>query len=165
MERLTRRQAEDFLYQEARLLDERRLEEWLELFTSNGLYWIPIDENSDPEKEPSILYDDAATRAQRVYQLLHQPHWSQMPPSRTQHMISNVEVADGETPETAVVRCSVAVFELRPGDPRQFGRGDERFFAGRCDYQLHYQNGWRIAFKKLVLINRDLPIPSLSFIL
>jgi len=165
MERLSRQEAEDFVYREARLLDERRFEEWLELFTPDGLYWIPIDENSDPEKEPSVLYDDSATRGQRVYQLLHQPHWSQMPPSRTLHLVSNVRVADDQAPGNCVVHCHVAVFEVRPGDPRQLGRGEERFFAGHCEYRLRYESGWRITLKKLVLINRDLPIPSLSFIL
>src|SRR5262249_50847346 len=56
---LTRQQAEDFLYHEARLLDERRFEEWLELFTADGLYWLPMDDGTDPTLEPSILFADA----------------------------------------------------------------------------------------------------------
>lgn len=165
MDRLTRQEAEDFLYHESRLLDERRFEEWLDLFTSDGVYWIPIDESADPEHEPSVLYDDAATRAQRVHQLLRQPHWSQMPPSRTLHLVSNVTVAGPIDGAACVVQCAMVVFELRPGDPQMRGRGEQRAFAGRCEYRLRRDERWRIELKKLVLINRDLPIPNLSFIL
>src|SRR5215510_7921843 len=84
--KLSRQEAEDFLYAEARLLDAGRLEEWLKLFTEDGFYWIPIVDDSDPEIEPSILYDDRAQLAQRVHQILHQPHYSQKPSSRTVHV-------------------------------------------------------------------------------
>jgi len=46
--RLTRQEAEDFLFDEARLLDERLFEAWLHLFTADGLYGIPIVEDADP---------------------------------------------------------------------------------------------------------------------
>src|SRR5262249_42197791 len=116
---MTRDQAQDFLNKEARLLDERRYEEWLELFTEDGHYWIPMDEEADPEPEASILSDDAATRAQRVHQLLRGPHWSQVPSSHTVHSISNIEV-DSAGGAEATVRCNLIVCELRPGDHRQF---------------------------------------------
>jgi 3-phenylpropionate/cinnamic acid dioxygenase small subunit len=160
---LTRQEAEDFLYREARLLDERRLEEWLEMFTQDGMYWIPMDENADPDREPSIAYDDSFTRAQRVYQLLNQPHYSQVP--RTVHLITNVEVEAGSNAEESIVRCALALFEVRSGDERQFGLGMERSFAGRCEYHLLYdRDRWRIKLKKVVLTGRDLPLENFTFI-
>ncbi len=165
MAQLSRQEAEDFLFREARLLDERRFEEWLELFTQDGIYWIPIDEAVDPEVEPSIVYDDSSMRAQRVYQLLHQPHYSQMPPSKTIHFISNVEVDEGRDGDEAVVRCNAAVFELRGGDWRQLGLGEQRSIAGRCEYRLQHGDGWRIALKKVVLVNRELPLENFTFIM
>ena len=111
--RLTREEAEQFLYREGRLLDERRFEEWNEMFTSDGLYWVPIEEGTDPRREPSIFYDNAELRTQRVYQILNQPHYAQMPPSRTIHFISNVEVDNGDE-DNAVIRCNLLVCELRP---------------------------------------------------
>lgn len=162
---LSRAEAESFLYREARLLDEGRLEEWLELFTEDGIYWIPIVEDSDPEREPSILYDDSGQRAQRVYQILHQPHYSQRPRSRTAHLVSNVEVDAADVRGDVVVRCSLAVFEVRPGGHEQMGLGLERYLAGRCEYRLRRASDWRIALKKVLLINRDLPIYNLTFIL
>jgi 3-phenylpropionate/cinnamic acid dioxygenase small subunit len=162
---LTRQEAEAFLYKEARLLDERRLEEWLDLFTEDGLYWFPMDEGSDPERDPSILCDDRITRAERVYQLLHQPHHCQMPASRTVHFVSNVEVDGNGNGAESIVWCSVAVFELRPGDERQFGLGQQRSFAARCEYRLRRETEWKIVLKKVMLINRDLPLENLTFVL
>lgn len=162
----SRTEAEDFIYKEVRFLDDRRFEEWLKLFTDDGLYWIPLDDSADPEKEPSVLYDDSITRRQRVYQLLHQPHYSQMPPSRTIHFTSNVEFNAGDNDDTSLLHCNFAVFELRPGDPRQFGLGDQNTLVGRCEYHLRYIDGqWRIALKKFIMMNRDLPLRNLSFIL
>lgn len=184
MSPLSRSEAEDFLYREVRLLDERRFEEWLELFTGDGLYWIPMDENADPEKEPSVLYDDTVTRRQRVYQLLHQPHYSQIPPSRTVHFLSNVEIRAGDKDDLSklssssglaglsghsdysIIHCNFALFELRAGDPRQIGLGEQRSIVGRCEYHLRYtKTHWRIALKKVIMMDRDLPLHNLSFIL
>ncbi len=169
MSPLSRTEAEDFIYREARLLDERRFEEWLDLFTEDGLYWIPMDENADPENEPSVLFDNSVTRRQRVYQLLHQPHYSQIPPSRTVHFVSNVESRAGDQngqPGLSVVHCNFALFELRAGDPRQIGLGEQRSIVGRCEYHLRYTKAqWRIALKKVIMIDRDLPLHNLSFIL
>ena len=70
---------------------------------------------------------------------------------------------DGEHGE-AFVRCNLAVHELRAGDPSRPDIGQHRVLSGRCEYRLHFENGWRIALKKVVLMNRDLPITNLSFI-
>ncbi len=164
--RLTREEAEQFHYREGRLLDERRFEEWNEMFTSDGLYWVPIEEGTDPRREPSIFYDNAELRTQRIYQLLNQPHYAQMPPSRTIHFISNVEVDNGDE-DNAVIRCNLLVCELRPGDHQhlQLGLGSQREFYGRCEYRLRHDEKWLIVLKKVVLINRDLPIFNLTFIM
>ena len=162
---ITRQEAEDFLYHEAELLDGHQYEEWLKLFTPDGHYWIPMDEHADPELEPSILYDDAKMREQRVYQLVYQPHYAQLPPSRTTHLISNVVVHNDDVEGGVLVKCNIAVFELREGDHLQLGLGEQRALSGRCEYRLRRTDGLAIALKKVILINRDLPIFNLSFIL
>ena len=165
---VTRSEIEDFLFHEAELLDERRLEEWLQLFEADGIFWIPLDPDADPERQPSILYDDSAQREARVYQLLHQPHWSQMPPSRTIHAISNVRL-EAQAPDGGVTaRCNLIVTELRSGGARalQHGLGNQRSLAGRCLYRLRRRgDGWRIALKKVMLINQDQPLENLTFII
>ena len=165
---VARAEIEDFLFHEARLLDERRFEAWLELFAPDGLYWLPLDPDADPTHEPSILYDDAQGRAYRVHQLLHQPHYSQMPASRTVHFVTNVQL-DGEEPDgTLTIRCNLSVTELRSGSSRadQYGLGRQRDVVGRCLYRLRRTGGgWSIALKKVVLIDCDLPVENLTFLL
>lgn len=164
--RISQQQAEQYVYAEARLLDQRLYEEWLKLFAPDGVYWVPMDEHTDPRLEPSILYDDTDQRAMRVYQLLHTPHYAQVPVSRTVHLMANVTVTDGERADEAFLTCNMACYELREGDHRQLGLGEQRALVGRCDYRLRdIGSGWAIVLKKVVLINRDLPIRNLSFLL
>ena len=165
---MTRQEAEDFLYREAHLLDSGQLEAWLELFAADGIYWIPIDEQADPAREPSVIYDDTTQRAKRVYQLLQGSRYAQEPFSRTVHFISNVQVEDGAACREVTLRCNVIVYELRPGDHQelQVGLGRQRAVVSRCEYRLrHEHKRWVIALKKVVLIDRDLPLYNLTFIL
>ena len=155
-EKPSRQEAEDFLYREAALLDDMRLEEWLELFTEDATYWIPENkDNPDPARETSILYDDRLRMEDRTWRLSHGPAHSQIPPSRTRRMISNVEVreaADGE----ATLYSNFVIFEVR--------RDEQRTFAGRYEHRLRREgDGWRIAQKKVILINNASPIYNLTF--
>jgi 3-phenylpropionate/cinnamic acid dioxygenase small subunit len=162
---MARTAAEDFLYMESRLLDRRDFGTWLKLFTQDAIYWLPMNENAPGLVEPSVLKDDKKTLAMRVHQLLHEPHYSQRPRSRTLHAISNVTVAAAEHPDESFVCCNVLVTEMREGDYHQLGLGDQRLLAGHCEYRLRHQaNQVLIAMKKVILINRDTPIVNLSFI-
>jgi 3-phenylpropionate/cinnamic acid dioxygenase small subunit len=162
---LTRQAAEEFVYAEARLLDERKFEAWMDLFAEDGHYWVPIIEDSDPTTEPSLFYDDKAIMWLRVQQLLHSRNVAQMPPSRTTHQLTNVETMAGGSEDEALVRCTMSVHEIREGDHLQLGLGDQRAFAGHCEYLLRHEEDWRIVLKKVVLISRHLPITNLSFLL
>ena len=68
---VNQQEAETFLYKEAELLDDLRLEEWLRLFTADGLYWVPIDEALPADVTASIVRDDSLRREERVFHLLH----------------------------------------------------------------------------------------------
>ena len=164
---LSRAEAEDFLYTEANLIDTDQLEQWHQLFTIDSIYWIPSDERTNPEYETSIIHDDKLQLEKRIYQLRNK-HLAQDPRSRTIHFISNVQVEPGSRQDEVIVRCNQLIHEIRPGDHQylQAGLGNTRSFAARCEYSLRYeQNQWRIARKLLVLINRDLPLENISFIL
>jgi 3-phenylpropionate/cinnamic acid dioxygenase small subunit len=162
--------AQNLLYREARLLDERRYEEWLELFTDDGLYWIPIHQDggeADPRSSVSIIYDDAERRSERVFRTLHTPVLDQSPPSRTIHVVSNVEVDDEREPNgDARVHCVQMIAEMRPGGPRQVGLGEPRTFTGRCEYHVREVDGsLLISLKKLILLDSDRPLYNLTFLL
>jgi hypothetical protein len=104
------REIEQFLYREARLLDERRFDEWLEMFTDDGVYSLPIAVSDDP-REPALISDSKAGMEERVFRLMDTAAHAQTPPSRTQHDISNVRLADAGGED---------------GDARDRGHGDDK---------------------------------------
>lgn len=162
---LTVEAAERFLVAEARLLDERRFDEWEDLFTDDAVYWLPIDPAQDPSGSVSIIYDDRKRLHERVYRLLKTPVLDQNPPSRTIHFVSNVEVVPGDAAGEAFVRCTQLITEIRPGGPGQAGLNAPRMLAARCEYRLRRADGgWKIVQKKMVLLNSDEPHYNLSFI-
>ena len=169
---LSRADAEDFLYEEARLIDEGHFEEWLDIFTEDGIYWLPINLDAAPNEHLSLIFDDKLRRKERVYRLSQTKFPAQSPPSQTQHIISNVQVWDGVTDDLATgevtIYSSQIIYEIRgvTADDRQLGLGDQRTFAGRAEHRLRREQGvWKISLKRLVLLNRNLPIPNLTFLI
>lgn len=160
---LTRQEVESFLFEEARLLDEGRLDEWLALFAEDCVYWLPILE-CDDEMEPALIYDDRARLGERVFRLNETRAYAQEPPSRTQHNISNVEIVESAGGVTHV-RCNLILFEVRVGDASQLDLGRPQVLAGRCEYSLVGSPTIRIARKRVLLLTRDLPLGNLSFII
>ena len=166
---LTTPEAEQFLYAEARLLDERRFEEWEALFTDDGVYWLPIDPDVDPARAVAIIYDDRTRLHERVYRLARTPVLDQNPSSKTIRFVSNVEVENGrpdrDSGADVTVHCRQLITEVRPGGAGQQGLNTPRFFAARCEYRLRrVGDAWRIALKKVVLLTSDEPQYNLSFI-
>ena len=77
---------EKFLYREARLLDERRFEDWMNLFAEDGWYWVPAaPDQEDPYDGVSIFFDDRGIMKTRLERLDHPRVHSQKPASRTMH--------------------------------------------------------------------------------
>lgn len=150
------------LFLEARLLDERRFEEWLTLFTADALYVLPIKDGD--RGEPSLIRDTRSSMEERVYRLTRTLANAQTPPSRTQHDVTNVEVLESE--ESAVlVACHQSVHELREGDVFHIGRGQARTFHARSRYRLVRTDGTlQIQEKRCELLDRDYPVYNLTFI-
>jgi 3-phenylpropionate/cinnamic acid dioxygenase small subunit len=165
---LRRDEAEEFLYRECRLLDTLQLEDWLELFTEDGIYWLPIVEGEPSEAAASIsiVYDDSERRGERVFRTLHTPVLDQNPRSRTMHMVGNVEIVGHDDRGDTRVLCNQVIAELRSGGPLQVGLNSTRLLAARCEYRLrHTADGWRISLKKMLLLNSDQPLYNLTFLL
>lgn len=161
----SRGSVEQFLYREARLLDDLALEEWSTLFASDGLYWIPIDETKSPERHASIVYDTPLRREERVHHLLNVWFPAQSPPSRTVHFISNIEV-DETAADEIHVRSNQIVYEVRTGDFRQTGLGDVRHIIGSVHHVLKREHEQLvIKLKKILLIDRDMPQGNLTFLI
>lgn len=158
---MTREDAELFIIRELRLIDDRRFEEWLALFTPDCLYWLPITDG-DPAVEPSLIYDDKQRLEERIFRLTASPP-AQQPASRTVHNVSNVDLVEVGS-DLVQVACNLTVFELRPGDPLQVGLAEQRVFAARAEYHLVPQPECRIKLKKVWLLNRDEPLYNLTFL-
>ena len=152
------REAERFLYYEAQLMDEHRYEEWVTLWTDDGIYWVPSNRDDyDPNKFVSIIYDDRERIQDRIDRLSSGAAWAQEPRSRMRRLISNVEVEDGGGSEVAV-HSNFILIELR--------RGRQVTYAARQVHRLRPENGsFKIVFKKVMLVNNDEPIHNLSFLL
>ena len=114
---LLRHQVQDFLYREAELLDERRYEEWLDLFTEDAHYFMPMRRNvphDEIEREftregmdVSWFDEGKDTLTRRVRQILTGIHWAEEPPSRICHMISNVQVVGADPAGPAATEIAV----------------------------------------------------------
>lgn len=115
MERVTQQQVEQFLYREAEMLDEWRLDEWLDLFDEErgGFYMPSTDAPHSQQGKALYLISDNMTRLRsRVSQLLSGITWAENPQSRTRHMISNVRIGEMQG-EILPVRANFVVFRMR----------------------------------------------------
>jgi len=158
-ERDVRDACEALLSREARLLDAGRLEEWLALFSPECLYWIPATPGGgDPQREVSLVFDDRRRLEDRVARLQTGNAYSQIPTSRTRHLVTNLEVWAGTGPERLRARANVAVHELR--------HGVQRMLVGWWGYGLLREDAdWRIERKMVNLIDCDQGLENLSFLL
>jgi len=164
---VTLAEASALLFREAHLLDTLRLEEWLGLFTQDALYWIPINEHEPPSRTAAIVYDDALRREERVDHLLHMPFPAQRPRSRTVHVIANVLFDEAASPSGEVlVRSNQVIYETRLGDHTQVGLGELAVNVASVEHRVRrVDETLRIAGKKILLINREMPQGNLTYLL
>lgn len=151
------RQLVDFVYLEARLLDDRRYEEWNALFTDDGIYWVPlVPGQADGLDHTSHLYEDKLLRTLRIERLKSPRAFSQQPPSRAHHLLQTPFV---ESRDDAARRWT-----LRTEFHYTEAQGDEiEFFVGTCRHRLTLQDGaLRIAQKRVDLLNCDAALPAVQ---
>lgn len=151
-----RERVEEFLFYEAKLIDEHLYDEWLGLWTEDGLYWVPCNtDDADPARQAMIIYDNRARLGERIYRLTSGAAWAQQPRSRTRRLISNVEVRPNDGGYVVESNCIIA--ELR--------RSRQDIFAARMLHTLRPAGeSFQIALKKVLLLNNDEPIDNLTFL-
>ena len=145
------------IYREARLLDEMRYEEWLEMFAEDGHYWMPAEwRQTDPRLQASLMYEDNLLLRVRVEMLAGARTLSQKPRSRCQHLL--------EAPQSDEI--NEAENRYRTWTPFHYveTRGDEReLFAGWSSHEFKLVDGaLRIKLKRVDLINFDAPFGSIQ---
>jgi 3-phenylpropionate/cinnamic acid dioxygenase small subunit len=160
------REIEQFLYREARLLDERRFAEWLTLLTDDIHYWVGARSNRyprrskaisilDPERyveddmpradELAILDEDRQTLGMRVERLDTGMAWAEDPPSRTRHLITNIEVAPVPASLEVDAFSNFIVYRTRAETEQDFYVGCRRDRLRRSD------GDWKIAERRVIL--------------
>jgi benzoate/toluate 1,2-dioxygenase beta subunit len=146
------------LEREARLLDERRFDDWLALFVPECVYWVPGTPGGDPRREVAVAFDDRRQLEGRIFRLRTGYAWSQSPPSRTTRMVANVEVFAIGADDDCMVRSNFIITEFRAGE--------SRLLAGWAAHRLvRLAQGWRIAAKQVNLIDCDRSLRNPSIIL
>lgn len=147
-----------FLYREARLQDTHEYDAWEALWTSDGVYWVPANgDDIDPETQMSIIYDNRSRIALRIKQFHTGKRHTQAPRSRLGRVLSNVEIIEASGGEIRVA-ANAMVFEsnLRA----------ETVWCTRNEYLLRREDGGlRMARKKVVLVNNDKALYTLSFLI
>jgi ethylbenzene dioxygenase subunit beta len=162
------RAVEQFLYREAVLLDEKRWEDWLALYTGDCFYWVPsVVGQKDPVNTVSLYAEDRMRLEMRIIRITHPRAFSQDFPTRMSHVVGNVMLdpeggkgSDGGLNSKAdlVVRSSVHILEYRKEDQRLFG-GTVRHWLRRDGAE------WKIAMKRIDLINCDAPMEVVQLFL
>lgn len=147
---ITRDDIIDFIYAEARMLDEGRFSDWLGLWIPEGVYWMPLDyKQTDPDLVTSLLYEDDFMRRLRVERLNGERTFSQKPKSRCHHVIQRpfVDEFDAEAGRF-VTNTSMHYVETRLDD--QF------LLAITATHELQMVDGaLKIANKRVDLLNSD----------
>lgn len=166
---------EQFLYWEARLLDDRRFHEWLRLFTDDIHYRMTARANRYPKSSKAIailnpdryveedttgeldLFDeDMNTLTARVARLDTGLAWAEDPPSRTRHLITNIEVIPDGPGTDLTVHSNFLVYRSR-GETEQ-----DLYVGSRQDKLRAAGESWKIARRRAVLDQNVLLAKNLS---
>jgi 3-phenylpropionate/cinnamic acid dioxygenase small subunit len=154
------REIEQFLFREARLADDGDYDGWEALWTDDGVYWIPANgDDIDPTTQMSIVFDNRSRIALRVRQLKHDKRHSQNPRSRLRRLLANIEVLEpgDDNGGDVLVGANFLVYESRDRGTTVWG--------GRTEYRLRRVDGqWRMARKKVMLVDNDRPLSTLAFL-
>tara|TARA_Y100000758_G_C15926171_1_gene376973 strand:- start:102 stop:644 length:543 start_codon:yes stop_codon:yes gene_type:complete len=171
------RQVEQFLYREARLLDSRQFRQWIDLLADDLRYWIPMRSNRysaasksisildgsryeeddlSKESDQAFMDEDKGSLRRRVDRLDTGMAWAEDPPSRTRHLISNVEVEPGERESEVKVYSNFIMYRSR-------GETEEDFYVGsREDVLRNVDGSWQLASRKIVFEQNVLSAKNLS---
>lgn len=161
MTAFTKEQLIDFVYAEARLLDEQQFEKWLALFTEDAHYWMPLThDQTDPLLQGSLMYEDKLLLQVRIERLAGQRTYSQQPKSRSHHLLQppTIELTHPwHKPEEGqyALRTAFHYVEAR--------LDQQTLYAGWSTLQLLAQNGeLHIKQKRVDLVNCDSALRSIQ---
>jgi len=143
----TQHAVEQFLYRQAELLDSKQWKEWVDLFSDDGIYWMPPERSYTTwDGTPAIFAEDKNLMNVRMGRVLHPDAWSQRPLWGTNHVVSNVVLKNVSGSGDVEVTSRFHMMELR--------RDDVRHFAGSYLHKLKKTgDGYRIQLQRVDMTN------------
>lgn len=151
------REVTDLIYREAMLLDRRRWDDWLALYTEDAVYWVPAwaseeETTTDPELQLNLIYvRNRGGLEDRIFRIESRDSYASVPLDRTVHVVSNilVEKTAGDEVE-ATANCLV----------HTYGKKGSMTRGGLYDFTFRRVDGdLRIARKKIVFVDDRLEGP------
>jgi 3-phenylpropionate/cinnamic acid dioxygenase small subunit len=138
---------EQFLYKQSELLDAKRWQDWIDLFSPDGIYWMPPERSYTTwDGQPAIFAEDRNLMTVRMNRVLHPDAWSQRPLWETNHVVSNVSIQKEKPNGDIEVRSRFHMMELR--------RDDVRHFAGQYTHHLKKtKGGYQIKLQRVDMTN------------
>ena len=161
-----RSEVEAFLHEEAELLDDGRLRDWLELVTDDIRYEVPVRvtrervSGSGVARDMAHWTDDWTALEMRVLRQDTEYAWAEDPPSRTRHFVTNIRVKPGESEGELTVRSNILLFRSRGDSPQH-----DLLSGERHDVLRQVGGGWKLARRTVILDQSTLPTHNLPIIL
>jgi 3-phenylpropionate/cinnamic acid dioxygenase small subunit len=150
-----RTEVEQFLYFEALLLDERQYGDWYRLLADDIHYFMPsrmnrlmheTDKENTTEKQHWLFDDNKRSIGWRVEQILTRKHWSEDPPSRTRHVVTNIRIEPTANINEYSVRSNFLVYRNRLETEVDIWVGE------RQDVLRRYATlAWQVARRTIIL--------------
>jgi 3-phenylpropionate/cinnamic acid dioxygenase small subunit len=157
---MTHKEIVDFVIREARLLDEKRFDEWYELFADDGFYWVPLTPGQpDPLQHNSLAYEDKLLLKLRVERLKSPRAFSQQPASRCHHLLQTPEIEKMDEAKGECLTRTQMIYTETRGDESQRYSATAWHSLARINDQL------KIKLKRVDILNSDAALPSIQLFL
>ena len=149
-----------FVRLEARLIDEKRFDEWYELFADDGYYWVPaVHGQKSPLTENSLAYEDKLLLQLRLERLKSPLAYSQKPASRSLHVLQEPEVEKRDDAKGEFLTRTPFMYTETKVD-------DSQRYAATAWHTLVWNEGrLRIRLKRVDILNCDAALPSIQLFL
>lgn len=143
---------QDFLFREARIIDERRWDDWLALFADDAEYWVPQQWGQEsPKDHVSLFYETVQLLRMRTDRLERDLAPLEWPKTRTNHHLTNITVDEDLTSHAYLIFA-------------EYRRDELRWFSARSTWQLRQVGeAFQIASKRVDLLNADQSTGHLRF--
>ncbi len=147
------------VYQEARLIDQGRFEEWYALFDEDGLYWMPLTPGQQSgESEPALMYEDKMLLRLRLDRMKDPKAHSLHPAVRCLHVLQAPEVTSRDEAGGRYALSTPFLYVETQGDAQQV-------LAATAEHVVaSTPQGLRIKIKKVLLLNCDAALPAIQLL-